>query len=213
MFRDREDAGHRLAAHLQGGEFIRPLVLAIPRGGIVTGAALALELGAEFDAVLSRKLRSPDEPELAFGAINEDGQVYINEEAAEAAGVNDAYFHRERQHNLAIINARKRLIRQARTKATIQGRTAIVTDDGMATGSTLIAALDTVRAQDPAALIAAIPVAPADRLRDVAKHCDRVVCLLPAQHFWAVGQYYEDYPTIEDEQVMQILRRFEPQGV
>lgn len=212
MFRDREDAAARLADLLLGQEFKNPLVLAIPRGGVVTGAVLARKIGAELDVVLSRKLRAPNQPELAIGAISENGDVYVNEEAAEAAGVNDDYFHQERQYQLSVIARRSESIRKVRPSAPIRDRTVIVTDDGIATGSTMIAALQTIRTQRPAELIVAVPVLPADRVHDVEKHCDRLVCLLPAKHFWAVGQFYEDFPTVEDSQVNEILKEFAPQA-
>ncbi len=211
MFRDREDAARQLAARLRDYEFKHPLILAIPRGGVVTGAVLAREIGAELDVVLSRKLRAPDQPELAFGAIAENGEVYINEEVAEASGVTDEYFHQEKECQLAVIARRKESVRSVRPKASIQDRSVIITDDGIATGSTMMAALQTVRSQGPEELIVAVPVAPADRIRDLENYCDKVVCLLPAQHFWAVGQFYEDFPTVEDERVVEILREFAPQ--
>ena len=212
MFRDREDAARQLAAMLRDYDLKAPLVLAIPRGGVVTGAVLAREIGAELDVVLSRKLRAPNQPELAFGGISENGEVYLNEDAAEASGVTDEYFHQEKECQLAVIARRKQSMRRVRPKSPIQDRSVIVTDDGVATGSTMIAALQTVRSQQPAELIVAVPVAPADRIRDLEKYCDKVVCLCPAQHFWAVGQFYEDFPTVEDDQVVEILREFMPQS-
>lgn len=211
MFRDREDAARQLAATLHGYKFKDPLVLAIPRGGVVTGAVLAREIGAELDVMLSRKLRAPDQSELAIGAISENGEVYVNDEAAEAAGVTDEYFHREKEYQSAIIAERKQRVRRIRPAAVVTGRSVIIADDGIATGSTMMAALQTVRSHDPAELIVAVPVAPADRIHDLEKHCKKVVCLLPARHFWAVGQFYENFPTVEDEQVLEILREFAPQ--
>ena len=211
MFLDREDAARQLAAVLHEYEFKDPLVLAIPRGGVVTGAVLARDIRAELDVVLSRKLRAPDQPELAIGAISESGDVYVDEDAAEAAGVTDEYFHREKEFQSAIIAQRKQLMRRVRPEAPMRGRSVIITDDGIATGSTMMAALQTVRAREPAELIVAVPVAPADRIHDLEKHCDKVVCLLPARHFGAVGQFYKHFPTVADEEVLEILREFAPQ--
>ncbi|MEX0676082.1 MAG: phosphoribosyltransferase family protein [Pirellulales bacterium] len=211
MFRDREDAAYQLAATLRDYEFKNPLVLAIPRGGIVTGAVLAREIGAELDVVLSRKLRAPDQPELAIGAISESGEVYLNEGAAEAAGVTDEYFHREKEHQLSVIASRKESVRRVRPEAPMKGRSVIITDDGIATGSTMMAAVQTVRSHEPAELIVAVPVAPADRIAAFEQHGEKVVCLLKARHFWAVGQFYEVFPTIDDEQVLEILKEFAPQ--
>lgn len=204
MFKNREDAALQLAAKLADRTFTLPLVLAIPRGGVVIGAALARAIDAELDVVLSRKLRAPDQPELAIGAISENGEVY---EHPEAEYVSDEYFHRERERQLSI-NARLReLVRPARPAADIAGRSVIVTDDGIATGATMIAALETVRAHHPKELIVAIPVAPVDRIHDLELHCDEFVCLVAPQHLATVGQFYESFPSVEDHQIVATLRQ------
>jgi predicted phosphoribosyltransferase len=171
---------------------------------------LAQELGGDLDVVLSRKLRAPGQPELAIGAISEDGQVHLNRRAVEALGVTDEYLEREKQHQLSEIARRKRLFRSARPEAQISGRTVIVTDDGIATGSTMMAALQTVRPQRPRELIVAVPVAPFDRLAAIEERCDKVVCLHSPAEFWAVGQFYEEFPTVEDEEVVEFLKNFAP---
>jgi predicted phosphoribosyltransferase len=210
MFHDREDGARKLVAALQEFKSRRPLILAIPRGGVVTGAILAQELGGDLDVVLSRKLRAPSQPELAIGAISEDGQVHLNRRAVEALGVTDEYLDEEKQHQLSEIARRKRLFRSVRPEAAISGRTVIVTDDGIATGSTMMAALQTVRPQRPRELIVAVPVAPFDRLAAFEERCDKVVCLHSPAEFWAVGQFYEEFPTVEDEEVVEILKNFAP---
>lgn len=206
MFRDREDAARQLARRLKGRPFEDPLILAIPRGGVVTGAVLARELGAELDVVLSRKLRAPDQPELAVGAVAEDGHVYLNEEARALLGLTDEYLAEERRHQLGEIARRKALVRNVRAQATVAGRSVIVTDDGIATGSTMIAALNVARAQGPRELIVAVPVASPDRLAQVRRHCDETVCLLTPVDFWAIGQFYEDFAPVEDSEVVELLR-------
>jgi predicted phosphoribosyltransferase len=139
-------------------------VLAIPRGGVVTGAVLAHELGADLDVVLSRKLRAPEQPELAIGAISEDGQIYLNHYAQEFLDVMEEYLAEERRYQLAEIARRKKLFRAVRPQASLAGRSVIVTDDGIATGSTMIAALQAVKTQKPREVIVAVPVASPDRL-------------------------------------------------
>lgn len=208
MFHDREDAGRQLAERLKGRTLRRPLVLAIPRGGVVTGAVLAQVLGADLDVVLSRKLRAPGEPELAVGAVAEDGQVYLNHHAEEVLGLTEDYLAGEREYQLRVIADRQKLIRSVRPKAAIEGRSVIVTDDGIATGSTMIAALQVVRAQKPYELIVAVPVAAPDRLDDVRGWCDEVVCLLSPRMFWAIGQFYEVFDQVEDDQMVELLREF-----
>jgi putative phosphoribosyl transferase len=208
MFRDREDAAHKLAEKLKGRKLHDPLVLAIPRGGVVTGAVLAKELGADLDVVLSRKLRAPEQPELAIGAISEDGRVYLNHYAQEFLEVMEEYLADERRHQLAEIARRKKLFRAVRPQAPVAGRSVIVTDDGIATGSTMIAALQAVKTQKPREVIVAVPVASPDRLKEVRRWCDDVVCLLHPEAFWAIGQFYEDFTQVEDEQAIQLLLDF-----
>jgi len=210
MFRNRDDAARQLAEMLKGRELHDCLVLAIPRGGVVTGAVLARELGAELDVVLSRKLRAPGQPELAVGAVSEDGYIYLNHHAREVSGVTVEYLARERRHQLAEIARRQKLFRAVRPPAPVAGRSVIVTDDGIATGSTMIAALQVIMAQDPREVIVAVPVASPDRLAEVRCWCDDAVCLLTPQRFWAVGQFYADFRQVEDEEVVELLRAFAP---
>jgi predicted phosphoribosyltransferase len=206
MFRDREDAARELAAKLKGRPLHRPLVLAIPRGGVVTGAVLAQELGAELDVVLSRKLRAPRQPELALGAVCEDGKVYLTDLARNVLGLTEADLADERRYQLQEITHRKKVFRAVRRRAAVTGRSVIVTDDGIATGSTMIAALQSLRARKPRELIVAVPVAAPDRLAEVRHWCDDAVCVLASETFWAVGQFYEDFRPVEDEDVVEILK-------
>lgn len=206
MFQDRKDAARKLAAKMKGRELHDPLVLAIPRGGVVTGAVLAAELGAELDIVLSRKLRAPDQPEFALGAISEDGQIYLNPRVSELLGPIDEYLNEERRHQLDEIARRKKLFRAVRPKAPVANRSVIVTDDGIATGSTMLAALQIVKTQKPRELIVAVPVAPPDRLKEIRQWCDDIVCLHAPEAFWAIGEFYADFRQVEDEEVVEILR-------
>lgn len=210
MFHDREDAAHQLAGLLKGRDLFDPLVLAIPRGGVVTGAVLARELGAELDVVLSRKLRAPLQPELAVGAVSEDGRVHLNHHARDVPGLSEDYLVGERRRQLGEIARRKALFRGVRPQASVAGRSVIVTDDGVATGSTMIAALQTVRPRKPRELIVAVPVASPERLAEVRRWCNEVVCLLQPEEFWAIGQFYEDFTQVEDEEVVERLREFAP---
>lgn len=208
MFQDREDAARQLVGRLAGRALARPLVLAIPRGGVVTGAVLARGLRAELDVVLSRKLRAPFQPELAVGAISEQGQVYLNPESGQLDELTEDYLSQERRHQLAEIARRQKLFRAVRPAAPIAARSVIVTDDGIATGATMIAALQAVRVQQPRELIVAVPVASPDRLREVGRWCDEVICLHTPASFFAVGQFYADFQQVEDEQAVNLLRRF-----
>jgi predicted phosphoribosyltransferase len=208
MFRNREDAGCQLADCLKRRHLRNPLVLAIPRGGLAVGAIIAHELSAELDVVLSRKLRAPQQPELATGAIAEGGEVHLNRAAEDALGVNEDYLGRERRHQLAEITRLKELFRHVRPKAEVAGRSVIVTDDGIATGSTMVAALQSLRPQSPYEVIVAVPVASPDRLRSVRRWCDDVICLLAPDDFFAIGQFYRNFEPVEIEEVVRLLREF-----
>ena len=207
-FADREEAGWMLVERLRGEALEKPLVLAIPRGGVEIGAVLARGLGAELDVVLSRKLRAPHQPELALGAVSESGEVYLNHFASAMTDAGDAYVEAERQRQLAEIERRRALIRAVRPQAPIAGRTVIVTDDGVATGATMIAALHTVRAAGARKIIVAVPVAAPDRIDALRPLCDRIVCLQEPEAFWAIGQFYRDFAQVEDERVLELLRDF-----
>jgi predicted phosphoribosyltransferase len=207
MFRDREHAARLLASALKGRELFDPLVLAIPRGGVAVGAVLARALGAELDVVLSRKLRAPGQPELALGAVAEDGRVYLTPHARTVPGVTGGCLADERQYQLAEIARRKQLFRPGRAPAPVVGRSVIVTDDGIATGATMVAALRTVRERGPRELIVAVPVAPPERLEAISRLCDEAVCLLTPETFRGVGQFYEDFTQVEDDEVLTLLAR------
>lgn len=213
MFVDREDAGRRLAQALKGRGLERPLIVGIPRGGVVIAAEIARELGGELDLVLSRKLRAPDQPELAIGAISESGEVYMNAHDANMPGLSLDYLRRERNYQLNEIHRRRRMFRAVRPQVPARGRCVIVCDDGIATGATMIAALQTIRSQQPKRLVAAVPVAAPSRSEEVAQWCDETVCLIAIQYFFTVGQFYEDFRPIDDKEVQALLRpdrRLEP---
>jgi len=206
MFRNREDAALQLAQRLKARKLKDPVVLGIPRGGVVTAAILARELGAELDVVLSRKLRAPYQPELAIGAIGEDSEVYLNSFARKAAGVTEAYIREERDHQIAEITRRSKLFRAVRPPVDVTQRSVIVTDDGIATGSTMLAALHVLSAQKPQEIIVAVPVAPPETIERFRPHCSHVECLLTPGDFEAISQFYEDFQQVEDEEAVRLLR-------
>jgi putative phosphoribosyl transferase len=213
MFRNRDDAALQLAKRLKAHELRDPVVLGIPRGGVVIAAVLARELGAELDVVLSRKLRAPYQPELAIGAIGEDGEVYLNAFAREVSGVSEAYIREERDRQTAEIARRSKLLRSAKPPARVAERSVIITDDGIATGSTMLAALRALGAQKPHELIVAVPVAPADTLGRFRPQCSRIECVLAPKDFGAISQFYADFQQVEDEEVVRLLRESRsPQG-
>ena len=206
IFNDREEAGWMLVERLRGTPLERPLVLAIPRGGVEIGAVLARGLGAELDVVLSRKLRAPHQPELALGAVSENGEVYLNHFASAMTDVGDAYVEAERHRQLVEIERRREMYRAVRPQTPIAGRSVILTDDGIATGATMIASLHTVRAAGAKQIIVAVPVGAPDRIDAIRPLCDRVECLLEPTAFWAIGQFYRHFEQVPDDRVVELLR-------
>ena len=205
MFRNRAEAAHLLARRFKGRELRDPLVLAIPRGGVVTGAVLARELDAELDVVLARKLRAPDSRSSHRrhrrgrpGVPQSIGQTLLD--------LHQEYIANEQAHQLGEIARRKALFRAIRPQAPMESRSVIVTDDGIATGATMIAALEVARARNPFELIVAVPVASPDRLPEIRRRCDEVICLLAPSSFWAIGEFYEDFSQVEDSEALDLLR-------
>lgn len=203
-FANRNQAADRLADALQAYKGQNPLVLAIPRGAVPMGLQLAKALGGELDVVLVRKLRAPFNPEFAIGSIDESGWTYIADHA-ESAGGTPAYLEQEKQAQLATIRKRRAQYTPLRPPIDPAGRIVIVVDDGLATGATMISALHALRGRKPARLICAVPVAPPDTLEKIRPYVDEVVCLEAPLGFRAVGQFYADFPQIEDAEVEAIL--------
>lgn len=208
-FRDRYDAARQVSAKLKKLDLTDPVVLGIPRGGVVMAAAIAEEIGADMDIVLVRKLRHPAQPELAIGSVTEEGEVHLTE-AARRWGVDDEYIERERQQRYQELQQRRKMFREIRPAVPLEGRSVIVTDDGIATGSTMLAALPVIRAQKPRELIVAVPVAPPDRLQPFREQADRVVCLHTPAQFMAIGQFYESFQQVSDDEACGVLRDFTP---
>lgn len=211
-FSNREDAGQRLARAFLGIQLKDPLVLAIPRGGIVLGSILAKAVGAELDVVVTRKLRVPMQLELAYGALGEDGSEVLDEDVIGALGLTPSQMKSEHGLQWEIIQLRLKKYRLIRPQASVENRTVIVADDGIATGSTMMTALKLIRRKNPYELIAAVPVAPLGQVPWISKHCDRLICLHTPDDFVAVGNYYKVFETIEDLQVEAILRESFEQG-
>lgn len=205
MFHDRNEAAIRLAKELKGYKGKQPLILAIPRGAVPMAKIIADKLDGVFDVVLVRKLRAPNYPELAIGSIDESGWTYIADHAA-SVGADSRYIETEKQTQMATIKQRRAQYTPVRPPIDPAGRIVIVIDDGLATGATMISALHGLRNRNPAKLICAIPVSPPETLKKVAALADEVVCLMSPDDFRAVGQFYVDFPQVEDEEVIQILR-------
>lgn len=203
-FADRLDAAEQLAKALHAYRGRHPLILAIPRGAVPMGWVLAEKLEGELDVVLVRKLRAPGSPEFAVGSIDESGWVYLAPHAR-AAGADAGYIEEEKRRQLAVLKERRGRYTPGRAAADPAGRVVIVVDDGLATGSTMMAALHAVRARNPATLVCAVPVASRDSLELVRPYADEVVCLHAPEDFYAVGQFYRTFGQVEDDEAIRLL--------
>jgi putative phosphoribosyl transferase len=209
MFRDRKDAGERLAAQLLPFKDKAPVVLALPRGGVAIGFEIARLLGAPLDVVLVRKIGVPWQPELALGALADGGtpEIFIDERMQKALDIPPDYVRDETARQLAELERRRQIYCAGRPPVEIGGRTAIVVDDGIATGSTMRVALRAVRRRGPAFLVLAAPVAAADTLAALASEADQTVCVAAPKGLGAIGYYYEDFHQMSDDEVTDLLAR------
>ena len=203
MFEDRRDAAEQLAAALSAYRDSHPVVLAIPRGAVPMAFVLAQRLHGDVDLVLVRKLAAPGAPEFAIGAVDEAGEVYL---APHAGAVSRGYVAEQKAQQLQELRRRRALYTPGRAPLDVAGRTVIVVDDGLATGSTMVAALHTVRQRGPAKLVCAVPVASHEAVERVRRHADEVVCLEVPRRFGAVSQFYVSFPQLEDDEVVKLLR-------
>jgi putative phosphoribosyl transferase len=209
-FKDRSDAGRRLAAAVMGYKDQQPVVLALPRGGVPVAAEVAAALNAPLDLILVRKIGVPFQPELAMGAVVDGGAPLVvrNEDVISLAGIEEVDFNAVRDRELAEIERRRERYLGGRERVEVAGRTAIVVDDGIATGATTRAALRATRLRNPKKLVLAVPVAPTDSLAVMRREADDVVCLENYTSFGAIGFYYSDFWQVSDEKVIEILARF-----
>lgn len=205
-FADRVEAAKLLAKELREFRGKNAVVLGIPRGGIVIAREIASALEARLDIVLTHKLGAPGNPELAIGAITEDGKIFLNEMLTSRMDVESVYLKQEKERQLAVIKLRVEQYRKILAKAPLKDSIIIITDDGVATGATMKAALWAARQEHPRALIAALPVGPQDTMRELAQDADEVVVLRSPSFFGAIGQFYLDFSQVEDEEVLEILR-------
>jgi predicted phosphoribosyltransferase len=211
-FRDRADAGRRLAKALAQHKDEKAVVLALPRGGVPVAAEIAQELGAPLDLILVRKIGAPFHEELAMGAVAEgEPPVTVrNEDVISFLNVSEETFQRVQHQELAEMDRRRRAYLSGRASPEVAGRVAIVVDDGVATGATTRAALRAVGARNPAKLVLAVPVASSEALEMLRREADEVVVLEPQLPFGAIGPAYEDFRQVSDAEVTRLLARFAP---
>lgn len=204
-FENREHAARLLAEKLSGYQGKNPLVLGIPRGAVTMARIIADRLGGELDVVLVRKLGAPSNPEFAIGSVDESGHTYITDYARDY-GFDPQYLEREKQAQMRTLKERRELYTPARAPIDPAARVVIVVDDGVATGSTMIAALRAVKAGHPAKLIAALGVAPPGAIARLRKEADEVVCIYTPEEFFAVGQFFAEFSQVADAEVISLLQ-------
>jgi putative phosphoribosyl transferase len=206
VFADRSAAGKELARaldHLSGESVV---ILGVPRGGVEVAAEVAAQQGWELDIVIPRKVGAPHNPELGLGAIAPGVRV-LDERMLRTLGVSEEYLEGEIAAQEAEIERRSEAYRRGRPQADLTGKTAVIVDDGIATGGTAIAAVRWARAQGAARVVLAIPVAPREAVERLSEEADEVVCLETPDPFYAVGQWYGDFPQTQDDQVIRLLDR------
>jgi len=203
-FRNREEAGRLLAERLAHYSTSRPLVLGVPRGGVPMAAVVARRLGSDLDVMLVHKLRAPDQPELAVGSVDEAGHVYLTTFAAEL-GLDEDTLAGETRTQLKTLRARRERYSAVRPPVPLAGRTVILVDDGLATGSTAIAAVRSAEDRGAARVIVAVGVAPPSTISRLRAEADEVVCLHAPTDFRAVGQFFADFSEVTDDDVVRTL--------
>ena len=205
-FGNRAEAGRLLACELHKYRDVKAIVLGIPRGGVIIANQIAKSLGVDLDVVLSHKLGAPANPELAIGAVCEDGTVFVDERLAQYVDADADYIEHEKERQLNEIARRVELYRQILGKIDLDGRVVIITDDGVATGATMQAALWAVRQEKPETIILALPVGSEDTVRRLSQAADETVCLKTPSSFDALRRFYMNFSQVEDTQLLEILK-------
>jgi predicted phosphoribosyltransferase len=206
-FKDRVEAGQLLARELEKFHYKKDVVLGIPRGGVIVASEIARAFGAGLDIVLAHKLGAPENKELAIGAVCEEGMVFVNKTVAPYVGADDHYIEHEKTYQLQEISHKVQLYRSILPKISLEARVVIVTDDGVATGATMQAALWAIRQEKPRKLVLALPVGPQDTVTKLSEDADEAICLRAPQNFEALSRFYLGFSQVEDEQLLQILEQ------
>jgi putative phosphoribosyl transferase len=206
MFSNRSEAGRLLARRVQAMGLADPVVLALPRGGVPVAVEVARALGAPLDLLLVRKIGAPQQPELAVGAVGEGGELFVDRHLMDLTGATDEYMARQSREQLAEIARRRTAYLGGRAPLPLAGRTAVVVDDGIATGATVHAALKALRRRRPASVVLAVPVASREAVAALSADVDELVCLAQPALFRAVGEHYADFDQVSDDEVEQLMR-------
>lgn len=205
LFRNRAEAGSKLAGALLEFKGKDVVVLGIPRGGVVVANEVAKALGASLDIVVTRKIEAPGEPEYALGAVTQEGDVIMDRQAAESLGASPAYLDDQVRKKKEEVKERMERLRGDAPYPSLEGKVVVIVDDGIATGSSVSAAVMSVKKRKPKEVVVAIPVAPADAVEMLAAEGTRVVCLETPGPFLAIGEFYGDFDQVEDLEVKRIL--------
>lgn len=205
IFENRVEAGRKLAVALRGMKGKDVVVLGIPRGGVVVANEVAEELGAPLDVVVTRKIEAPGEPEYALGAVTQEGDVILDRQAAEALGATREYIDDQTRKKREEVKDRMSRFRGSEPYPDLKGKTVIIVDDGIATGSSVSAAVMTVKKREPGRVMVAVPVAPADAVQVLKDEGCSVTCLETPGPFLAIGEFYSDFEQVEDGEVKRIL--------
>ncbi len=213
-YADRSAAGKALAPLLMKYRAERPVVVGLPRGGVAVAVEIARALGADLDVIVAGKLRAPYNPELAIGAITEEGQVYLNSLTIRSLHIKESYIEEEKKARLAAMKEKLAMYRSVRKKVSLKGRPVIIVDDGLATGSTMISAIQAAHASGSKKIIVAVPGGPADTLERIQSmdEVTETICPMVPDMFFAVSQLYHDFNQVEDSEVIAILREFQENG-
>lgn len=204
-FYDRQSAGVLLGIQIAKANLDKPIVLGLPRGGLPVAAKVAETLGAPLDVIVVRKLGVPHRPELAMGAIGEDGVTVLNHDVLRHAHVTDEALRKVELSERAELESSMQRLRSVRARESLTGRSAVIVDDGIATGATMRAAIRVARAHGARDVTAAAPVAPADVVHMLKGVADRVVCLAEPEPFWAVGSWYRHFDAVSDDEVIRLI--------
>lgn len=209
-YADRHEAGRLLAERLTVYSSEDTVVVGLPRGGVTVAAQVAGRLGCDLDIIMAGKLRAPYNPELAIGAVTEDGQVYLNADAVRSLRISPEYIEEEKKTRLGTIKERLALYRKVKPKVDLNKKTVLIIDDGLATGSTMVSAIQAAHADGAARIVVAVPGGPTDtvELIKAMAEVDSVVCPAMPEPFFAVSQLYEDFRQVEDSEVVRILKEF-----
>lgn len=204
-FRNRREAGERLAEKLNAYRGQDPLILAVPRGGVEVAAPIFEQLGGELDLMITRKIGAPNQPELAIGAVTADGSALLNDVLVAKIGIDQDYINEAIARGKDEIGRRLRLYRGDRPLPKIENRLVILVDDGVATGYTLLMAIKSLQKLNPAELVLAVPVGPPETLKTLEREVDQLIYLQAPDFFSAVGQFYQNFSQVSDVEVIRIL--------